>query len=256
MDPMLILRDATKRLPALKYAIGVTGIAAAAAIVMRVLGPEYSKVSGVLIGGTICAMFLLFAFSRLVTSAKSDAVTLPGFVMFYVVALAFCCFVAFTVSAFAFYWPEPWAVYLNVPAPSDKNRRARILSGTRILVTTGDQAAGPLVALLVNEHVTASKAPNFDPEREKDALRITCGSKIQPDQIEALIDFVLEADLPIHEVALDNRYGQDVLAIEHPLPIQNTLGIGLVARQPLPAEQLKSVSGCPKVPLIYYDVAL
>jgi hypothetical protein len=109
-EPTGILQTAIAQVPSVKYALGIAGIAAAGALVTRFLG--YDRASIIIIGGTFVAMILLYVFSSMVAS-KSDAATFPGIILLYAVIFFFCCFLAFTVTAFSFTWPLPWAIFIG-----------------------------------------------------------------------------------------------------------------------------------------------
>jgi hypothetical protein len=64
--PLNILYDSIKAVPAVKYAFGVVGMAAAAMLVTGFLGADWPKIITILLG----AMALLFVFSLLTRSAS------------------------------------------------------------------------------------------------------------------------------------------------------------------------------------------
>jgi hypothetical protein len=106
-----LITAAQKKVPAVKFALAVAAVAAAAAIVNATIGQ--GKASVVLLGGVFIAMILMFAFSRLVSS-RNPSVTVAGVVLLWAVIIFFCTFLTFTVTAFALVWPEPWAEFLGV----------------------------------------------------------------------------------------------------------------------------------------------
>jgi hypothetical protein len=108
--PMEVLRSAIREVPAVKYALGVAGIAAAGALITRFVG--YDKTSIIILGVTFVAMILLFVFSGMVAS-NSKATTIPGIILLYAAILFFSIFLAFTITAFAFAWPQPWASFIG-----------------------------------------------------------------------------------------------------------------------------------------------
>src|ERR1700682_4368614 len=57
--PLDLLREARSAVPAVDYALGLVGIAAAAALVIGLVGPPH--VSLAILAGMLVAMFLLFA---------------------------------------------------------------------------------------------------------------------------------------------------------------------------------------------------
>jgi hypothetical protein len=65
-QPLNILYDSIKAVPAVKYAFGVVGMAAAGMLVTGFLGADWPKIIAILLG----AMALLFVFSLLTRSAS------------------------------------------------------------------------------------------------------------------------------------------------------------------------------------------
>ncbi|MET4699278.1 hypothetical protein ABIE65_002308 [Constrictibacter sp. MBR-5] len=114
-QPIAVLRAAIRQVPAVKYALGIAGIAAAGAIITRLLG--YDKASIIIIGVIFIAMILLYAFSGLIASRKTST-TMPGIILLYAVIFFFCTFLFFTVTAFAFQWPSAWAQFIGA-TPQD-----------------------------------------------------------------------------------------------------------------------------------------
>jgi hypothetical protein len=74
LDPVAIINAARQAVPAVDYALGVAGVAAAGAIIGGLLG--YTRVSIIVLGGILVAMILLFAFARLVAAQSSETVCL------------------------------------------------------------------------------------------------------------------------------------------------------------------------------------
>src|SRR5713226_3256703 len=74
-SPLAILNAARKAVPAVNYALGAAGIAAAAAIIIGFLGQ--GQATFIILGAMLVAMLLLFAFAQLVRS-KSDAIVKAG----------------------------------------------------------------------------------------------------------------------------------------------------------------------------------
>ena len=125
LQPIAALLDIIKRaqiqVPAVKFALGVAGIAAAGAIVTAVLGQ--GRISIIVLGGVFVAMVLLFVFSRLVAS-NNPSVNVAGTVLLWAVIIFFCSFLIFTTTAFAFHWPRAWADFIGVPPGPDDFRKA------------------------------------------------------------------------------------------------------------------------------------
>jgi hypothetical protein len=115
--PWRVLQEARRAVPAVDYALGAAGVAAAGAIVTYMIGKD--KASIIIFGGMLVAMVLLFIFARLVV-AKSTAATTAGIVLLWAVTVFFCTFLFFTAAAFAFHWPPAWADFLGLrAAPTD-----------------------------------------------------------------------------------------------------------------------------------------
>jgi hypothetical protein len=111
LSPMGILDAARRAVPAVNYALGAAGVAAAGAITVGLLG--HGRASVIIVGAMFCAMIMLFAFARLV-AAKSPAAANAGIVMLWSVTLFFCGFLALTATAFTFKWPDPWREFLGI----------------------------------------------------------------------------------------------------------------------------------------------
>jgi hypothetical protein len=106
LSPVAILNAGLRAVPALKYALGVAGIAVLGAVVVGVLGSTRAAV--VILGGMFVAMVLLFAFARL-TASESPTITAAGVFLLWAVILFFCTFLVFTATAVAVRWPKPLA---------------------------------------------------------------------------------------------------------------------------------------------------
>lgn len=106
--PARWLRLATDEVPAVKYATGVVGIAAAIAIVRGLLGDvSLAGMVPVIIGAVIC-MTVLLIFAKAVASphiGNSAALI----VFFWAVCIFVITLMAFTITAIAFAWPGKWA---------------------------------------------------------------------------------------------------------------------------------------------------
>jgi hypothetical protein len=114
-SPWNVLMAARKAVPAVDYALGAAGIAAAGSIVTAFLGRD--KVSIIIFGGMLVAMILLFVFARLVAST-SPLITYAGYFLTWAVVLFFVTFLVFTATAMAIGQPVIWAGVLGVNKPS------------------------------------------------------------------------------------------------------------------------------------------
>jgi hypothetical protein len=120
-NPLDLLNAAQKAVPAVKYALGVAGVAAAAAIIVGLLG--YGRTGFIVMGGALVAMVLLFVFARLVVAGNRSVVA-AGMVLLWAVILFFCTFLFFTVTAFAFLWPIEWAHFIGAGNAADRREAA------------------------------------------------------------------------------------------------------------------------------------
>lgn len=119
--PWQVLNEARKAVPAVNYALGVAGIAAAVAIINLFIGP--TKASLVIVGLVFIGMILLFAFAQL-TAAKSYSIQIAGIFLLWAVLSFFVIFLGFTVTAFATEWPVPWARFLGIAIDSNSSARS------------------------------------------------------------------------------------------------------------------------------------
>lgn len=111
VSPLQVLNLARRAVPAVNYALGIAGIAAAGAIITIFLG--WTKAGIVLIALIFVGMVLLFAFSQLI-AAKSRAIQAAGTVLLWAVLLFFVIFLVFTVTAFGTGQPSLWAKFLGI----------------------------------------------------------------------------------------------------------------------------------------------
>jgi hypothetical protein len=77
---MSLLSAARQAVPAVDYALGVAGIAAAGSIVIGLLGNGRAAV--IIVGAMLTAMISLFVFARL-TTTKSAATAIAGIVLMW-----------------------------------------------------------------------------------------------------------------------------------------------------------------------------
>jgi lipopolysaccharide export LptBFGC system permease protein LptF len=112
LSPITVLKAALKEVPAVKYALGVAGVAAACAIVVGFLGTGRTAI--ILLGGMLVSMILLFVFAKLVT-VGNQAAARAGVVLMWAVTIFFCVFLLFTTTAVAVSWPSAWVAVLGLP---------------------------------------------------------------------------------------------------------------------------------------------
>ncbi len=107
-----LIREAQKSVPAVKYALGVVGLAAAAGIVSTVLGHTRSAL--LLLGLIFVGMMILFLFARLVSSGPSPSIQLAANVVMWTVVLVFSSALVLGLLAVVARWP-PGAVAFLLP---------------------------------------------------------------------------------------------------------------------------------------------
>lgn len=109
---------ASKKVPAVKYAFGLAGIAACGAIIALVLGTTKSAI--VILSLTFIGAVLLFVFAKLSTSANPSLFA-AGTVLVWAIVGFFTIFLIFTTTAFVGAWPQPWADFLGISQGKDKD---------------------------------------------------------------------------------------------------------------------------------------
>ena len=111
LSQMAILDKARKAVPAVNFALGVAGIAAAAAMVSWLVGKNNSSI--ILLSSSFVGMILLFIFSKLVVS-PAPSIQFAGVALVWLVLVFFATFLLFTTTAFVLAWPCNWAEMLGV----------------------------------------------------------------------------------------------------------------------------------------------
>lgn len=109
------LREATDRLPALKFAWGLLGISFVAAIITLILGKTQSTpiIIGLTIIGTIITFVTVWLFEN------SNLATRPAQFLIWAVTIFFVIFLGFTTLAFAVGLPCNWSKTLGI-SPNQK----------------------------------------------------------------------------------------------------------------------------------------
>src|SRR5260370_26011396 len=111
LSTMAILYKARKAVPAVNYALGVAGVAAAAALVTWLVGNTNSSI--ILVSSSYVGMILLFVFSKLVVST-APSIQFAGIVLVWMILAFFATFLLFTTTAFVSGWPCNWAEILGL----------------------------------------------------------------------------------------------------------------------------------------------
>lgn len=128
INPVTVINLARAKVPAVNYALGLAGIAAAAAIIIAMLG--YSKASLVIVAVVGIGAVLLYAFSQLINSGGGGAV-LAGSVLMWAIVAFFIIFLMFTTTAVAIGKPCNWVWFLNLPSTSDCKIDDRVVPGNK-----------------------------------------------------------------------------------------------------------------------------
>lgn len=101
-NPFRILKDAIKQVPALKYALGVAGIAAAAALIKSVLNDFRVAVFGITV--MVVLMTVLVIFAKLTAIASKDF-KLPALILMWFSLLLVLAVSSFLFTSTFFNWP-------------------------------------------------------------------------------------------------------------------------------------------------------
>jgi hypothetical protein len=170
-SPWKVLLAARKAVPAVDYALGTAGIAAAGAIVTAFLGK--GKVSIIIFGAMLVAMTLLFVFARLVTST-SLMITYAGYFLTWAVVLFFVTFLVFTAMAMAIGQPVIWAGVLGVNRPSpikgfvdqidygDVGRNQAAIASLLKMALAGNQSQKDAIVVELKTKLTYPETRDFD----------------------------------------------------------------------------------------------
>ena len=188
-DPIEVLNSARKAVPAVNYALGVAGIAAAAALVAAFTGN--SRAAVIIVGLVFVAMVLLFVFATLVR-AKSAAIRRAAEFLLWAVLLFFASFLVLTVSAFSIGEPCNWAKVVGAdcraaPPPTDPATEA--LKSVALLATERSSALRTATAGV--QLFVSSDAAVADKLRIADALV----ELVEPPAVRAALDPVQLASI-------------------------------------------------------------
>lgn len=113
-DPIQILRNAIGKVPFVKYALGVAGIAAAIAIIKSFGIENYSTIPIISILVMLGFMVLLFLFSTL-TRSKEKPLKLAGYILVYTTVLITCVSSTLLTTSVFFDKPKPITDYSIFP---------------------------------------------------------------------------------------------------------------------------------------------
>lgn len=119
-NPISLLFQITKTVPATKYALGLVGVAIAASIVLQFVGSGRAAIFVMLF--TFVGMIMMVVFSTL-TGARRRSINRAGELLVWVTIIYFVALVGLIISAVAFRWPPNLAHFLGwgdpheIPAP-------------------------------------------------------------------------------------------------------------------------------------------
>jgi hypothetical protein len=105
-----LLQKAQKAVPAVKYAVGIIGIAAATAIVSFILG--HNRASIILLVLMFVGMVLLFLFATLVSTGASSSVRAAANFVLWTVVLVFSATLVVGFLAVAIRWPAGFVEFI------------------------------------------------------------------------------------------------------------------------------------------------
>lgn len=135
MTPIAILKDATRKVPQLKFAWGIVGVAAAGALIIALIGE--TRASIITLGGTFMSMVMLYIFSSLVSPPNVRRIPLQGYILMYSVLSFFCVFLMLTITAFIVCKPRAWVDFISVKCPAPPLPPIRFLSEKKIDIPLG-----------------------------------------------------------------------------------------------------------------------
>ncbi len=189
-DIFSILKESTNRLPQLRFAWGVLGVAAISSLIIRLLGEN--KASIIVIGLTIIGTILIFvttiAFGRTAIAEKPAQILVWSITMFFVI------FLAFTVSAFAASWPCNWVIFLDI-STKDCNVNSRQHEHNTDLNLFDVSTGKTTKYLTINKPVTTPMQYTFGLTRNcKSIIILRIKEKIRSTVIKNNFKFALKKD--------------------------------------------------------------
>lgn len=124
LNPLTILNEARKAVPAVNYALGLAGLGAAGAVITGIVGEGRAAIT--ILALVLIGSVLLFVFAR-ISISKSRKIVGAGIFLLWAVVIFFVIFLGFTVSAFSIAWPPAWARFLSI---AENGRIGAISVGT------------------------------------------------------------------------------------------------------------------------------
>jgi TIR domain len=186
-DPKKILRQAIRAVPAVKFALGVAGIAAAVAIVAG-----FSAGYKVAVLGTIIMLGLMFGLVSFSYFAFKSGDAIKPLALF----LAWTCVIltsvtsVFIVTAFFFDWPRPLEAYIRpgpspspIPLPTPSPTPAREHSPTPTSPHSPTPTPEPTPTPTINPQIVITERPPYDPKGGPDSHALIVGkvSGVRPE---------------------------------------------------------------------------
>lgn len=119
-NPLPLLKEAIKKVPSLKYALGVVGMAAAVTLIGTLRDNNYKiPVFSLLI--LLGFMILLFLFSALMVEAKAAALRLAAYILVYTTVIITCVASVLLMTSIFFDFPKPIGDYKLFGASTKKS---------------------------------------------------------------------------------------------------------------------------------------
>lgn len=122
MQSLDILKEAQKAVPAVKFALGVAGVAAAVALVFGLIKNPYVAVFGTVI--MLGLMFILLVFSSIARHTKSQVTQTFAYVLMGFFVLIIMCTTLFLFTSVFFEYPRPinniFSITTPQPTPTPK----------------------------------------------------------------------------------------------------------------------------------------
>jgi hypothetical protein len=112
LDPLKVVSAAIKAVPAVGLALGLAGVAAAAAIVGTFVGSGSAAI--ITMVAMLLGMVVLYMVSIITTGGEVRPLPLPAAVVLWAVTLFICSMLLFLTTSIAFGWPPNFARTLGV----------------------------------------------------------------------------------------------------------------------------------------------
>lgn len=154
LSPFRILKEAIKAVPAVKYALGIAGVASVIAIVAGFKIDYRIAVFGTII--MIALMLLLLIFSNAASPRNKRSLRLPSMVLTWSFLLLIIFSTTLLATSFFFSWPQELAFYF----PHDIDKNNIIISG-KVTDTDGKPINDALIIIDSFDFNTTSNESGF-----------------------------------------------------------------------------------------------